>query len=219
MAFYVDFLRAALDCALTPDVAIYQCYAVMRARSSGRRGARSGLLPHQVRSGRRPAACSPTGSCGTTSPAGTAGPQGHKPRRSRRLRNAPSGRRQGGATKRALGTVHPHETDGAHPPSYPLAHPPGGLLYEPFSGFRHSHHRRRDGPPRCYALELAPAFVDVAVLAMAAIRGQGGDIRGRRPLPSQRSRPSAASRLKAGETPMTVRTGPGRKRSRRSPPC
>ena len=68
-AFYVDFLRAALDCALTSDAAVYQCFGIMRSEVIWQAWREVGLLPHQVLIWQKSRACSTyiALSCGTTS--------------------------------------------------------------------------------------------------------------------------------------------------------
>ena len=46
--FYVDFLRTALELALTPDAAVYQWFGIMRTEVVWQRWSEVGLLPHQV---------------------------------------------------------------------------------------------------------------------------------------------------------------------------
>ena len=48
VAFYIEFLRTALDCALAEDAAVYQCFAIMRTEVIWQAWREVGLLPHQV---------------------------------------------------------------------------------------------------------------------------------------------------------------------------
>ena len=48
VAFYVDFLRVAIDCALTDAAAVYQCFGIMRTEVIWQAWREVGLLPHQV---------------------------------------------------------------------------------------------------------------------------------------------------------------------------
>jgi ParB-like chromosome segregation protein Spo0J len=48
VAFYVSFLKEALEHALTPDAAVYECYAILRSEFIWQAWKEVGLLPHQV---------------------------------------------------------------------------------------------------------------------------------------------------------------------------
>ena len=97
---------------------------------------------------------------------------------------------------------------------------PGELIYEPFSGSGTAIIAAEQTGRRCYALELAPAFVDVAVLRWQRLHGQGGDPRGRRAqLRRDRRRAPCSHNLRAGESSMTAHRASPQTPAWRSPPC
>ena len=101
---------------------------------------------------------------------------GLKPSAARRPTPVPSGRslRRSRTERRASDL----QAGRAHPPADPLAHPPGELLYEPFSGSGTAIIAAEMTGRRCYALELSPAFVDVAVTRWQRFTGQTASLEG-----------------------------------------
>ena len=177
VAFYVDFLRAALECALTDDAAVYQWFGIMRTEVIWQAWREVGLLPHQVliwQKSRSVLTYSAT-SCGTTSPACTAGREGHMP----------AAKPPADAT--AVWEIASTIEDGAgwHPPTMKpvelIRRPiewhtaPGELIYEPFCGSGTALIAAEMTGRRCYAIELSPAFVDVAVARWQRFTGQTAD--------------------------------------------
>ena len=135
--FYRDFLRVALDVALTADVAVYQCFGMMRTEVIWQAWREVGLLAHQVviwkKSSRRAhLLLVPLGLRGLM----VGWPQGHKPKR-----NPPADTHAVWEIASSEGNEEAAGHD--HPTIKPvelmrrpiLWHTtPGGLIYEPFSG-------------------------------------------------------------------------------------
>jgi DNA modification methylase len=165
VAFYVDFLRVALDCALTDDAAVYQAFGIMRTEVIWQSWREVGLLPHQVlvwlksrsvltyshymwnyeplmygwRAGHMPAAKPPADSKAVWEIAS--------------------------AIEDGAGSIHPTMKPVElirRPIGYHTS--PGELIYEPFSGSGTAIIAAEATGRRCCALELAPAFVDVGVI-------------------------------------------------------
>jgi DNA modification methylase len=165
VAFYVDFLRTALECALTGDAAVYQCYAVMRSEVIWQAWREVGLLAHQVVIWKK------TRSVLTYSwfmwdyePVLVGWPEGHQPK------TRPP------AEERAVWEIASRSEEGDPGGQHPTCKPtelirrpilwhtkPGGLIYEPFSGSGTAIIAAEMSGRRCCALELAPQFVDVGV--------------------------------------------------------
>jgi len=171
--FYVDFLRCALDDALTDDAAVYEFYAVMRSEVIWQAWREVGLLAHQVVVWKK------TRSVLTYSwylwnyePILVGWPQGHQPKM-----HPP-------ADTKAVWEVESKIEDGAsgiHPTQKPIElirrpisfHTrPGGLIYEPFSGSGTALIAAEEMGRTCYAMEQAPQFVDVAVVRWEAFTGR-----------------------------------------------
>src|SRR5665647_157798 len=163
--FYVDFLRVALDNALTPSAAIYQCYGVMRSEVIWQAWREVDLLAHQVLIWKK------TRSVLTYSwfmwdyePILVGWVQGKMPK----LKPP--------ADARAVWEIASTEGNedgsaGLHPTIKPvelIRRPityhtrPGELIYEPFSGSGTAIIAAEQTGRRCFAMELSPAFVDVA---------------------------------------------------------
>ena len=124
VAFYVDFLKAALEHALTDDAAVYQCYGVMRSEVIWQAWREVGLLAHQVLIWKK------TRSVLTYSwylwdyePLLVGWREGHQPPRQPPA-DAKAVWEIESAIEDGAGGVHPtHEAGRADPPPDPLPHP------------------------------------------------------------------------------------------------
>jgi DNA modification methylase len=173
VAFYVDFLRCALDHALEDHAAVYQCYGVMRSEVIWAAWRQVGLLAHQVLIWKK------TRSVLTYSwymwdyePLLVGWREGHQPK----LKPP--------ADSRAVWEIESRIEDNPgsiHPTMKPvelirrpiLYHTrPGGLIYEPFSGSGTALIAAEDSGRVCYAIEQSPAFVDVSVQRWEHFTGQ-----------------------------------------------
>jgi DNA modification methylase len=180
VAFYVDFLRTALECALTDDAAIYQCYAVMRSEVIWQAWREVGLLAHQVVIWKK------TRSVLTYSwfmwdyePVLVGWPAGHQP-----TSKPPAEQR---AVWEIASGMELGDPGGKHPTCKPteLIRRPiawhtrlGELIYEPFSGSGTAIIAAEATGRRCCALELAPPFVDVGVLRWQNYTGRQATLAG-----------------------------------------
>ena len=164
VGFYAAFLEAALQHALTPDAAIYQCYAILRSEFIWQAWRQVGLLPHQVCIWKKSrAVLTHSWFLWDFEPLMVGWPEGHQPR------SKPP------ASARAVWEIDSTIEDGAsgiHPTQKPvelIRRPiewhtrPGGLIFEPFSGSGTTIIAAEMTGRVCYAIELNPAFVDVAV--------------------------------------------------------
>ena len=163
VAFYVDFLGAAIDHALTPEAAVYQCYGIMRSEVIWAAWREVGLLAHQVLIWKK------TRSVLTYSwymwdyePVLVGWVQGHQPRM-----NPPADARAvweiDSKIEDAPGSIHPTIKPVElirRPITYHTK--PGELIYEPFSGSGTAIIAAEETGRVCYAMELSPVFVDVA---------------------------------------------------------
>jgi DNA modification methylase len=173
--FYAGFLRVALEHALTPDAAVYECYGIMRSEVIWAAWREVGLLAHQVLIWKK------TRSVLTYSwfmwdyePILVGWPQGHMPKLkppadSRAIWEIASteGNEEGSAGSHP--TIKPVELI-RRPISYHTK--PGGLIYEPFSGSGTALIAAEEMGRTCYALEQAPQFVDVAVARWESFTGR-----------------------------------------------
>ncbi|MGO8685197.1 MAG: DNA modification methylase [Thermoleophilia bacterium] len=173
--FYSDFLAAALAAALTDRPALYQWFGMMRADVVFEAWRANGLLPHQVVIWRktRPV-LGRTWFMYDYEPCLAGWIQGNLP-----VAKPP-------ANERAVWDVDGKESieegvAGTHPTIKPvelIRRPiewhtkPGELIYEPFSGSGTAIVAAEQTKRRCYALELSPVFVDVAVLRWQRFAGQ-----------------------------------------------
>jgi DNA modification methylase len=163
--FYRDFLRPALDIALVPDAPIYQCFGMMRTEVIWQAWREVGLLSHQVVIWKKSrTVLTYSWFLWDYEVVMVGWPQGHKPKT-----NPP-------ASERAVWEIASTEgnEEGAghnHPTIKPveLIRRPiawhtkrGGLIYEPFSGSGTAIIAAEQTGRRCFAMELSPAFVDVA---------------------------------------------------------
>jgi DNA modification methylase len=173
VAFYVDFLKAALEHALTDDAAVYQCYGVMRSEVIWAAWREVGLLAHQVLIWKK------TRSVLTYSwymwdyePLLVGWREGHQPKL-----KPPADSRAVWEIESKIednpGSIHPtmKPVELIRRPILYHTHP-GGLIYEPFSGSGTALIAAEDSGRVCYALEQSPAFVDVSVQRWEHFTGQ-----------------------------------------------
>lgn len=171
--FYVEFLRCALDHALTDDAAIYQWFGIMRTEVIWQSWREVGLLPHQVLIWLK------TRSVLTYShfmwnyePMMYGWRQGHMPK-VKPPADAKAVWEIGSAIEDGASGIHPTQKPVEtirRPISYHTK--PGGLLYEPFSGSGTALIAAEEMGRVCYAMEQAPQFVDVAVARWEAFTGK-----------------------------------------------
>ena len=173
--FYRDFLAPALEIALTPDAPVYQCFGIQRSEVIWSAWKQVGLLAHQVIIWRksRPV-LTYSWFLWDYEPIMCGWVEGNKPKcpppastRATWEIDSTEGNEDG------LGSVHP-----TIKPVELLRQPiewhtkRGGLLYEPFSGSGTALVAAEQTGRRCYAMELSPAFVDVAVERWQRFSGQ-----------------------------------------------
>lgn len=163
VAFYRDFIMAARQEALIENPAVYQWFAGMRADIVFAAWREAGLLPHQLMIWKK--------SRGILThchylwdyePFMYGWVQGHKP----------SMRPPAGATATwEVGSAIEDNPGSVHPTMKPVEltrrcidyhTKPGQLIYEPFSGSGTALIAAEETGRRCRAIELSPAFVDVA---------------------------------------------------------
>ena len=180
-SFFRDFLVAACVQALVPDAAIYQCFGMMRADLVMAAWREAGLLPHQVVIWKksRPVLTR----CWFMydfEPIMAGWQKGNMP-----ALKPPSNER----CIWEIGTTEGVEDGvaGTHPTIKPVAlirrpiewhTKPGGLLYEPFSGSGTAIVAAETSGRRCYALEIAPAFCEVALQRWQAFTGKQATLEG-----------------------------------------
>jgi DNA modification methylase len=165
-AFFEGFLRVATDEALVKNPAIYQCFGMMRCDLVMAAWRAAGLLPHQVVIWKksRPV-LGRVWFMYDYEPIMAGWHQGDLPDR-----KPPANER---AVWEIAGTEGVEEgVAGTHPTIKPVElvrrpiewhTSPGELIYEPFSGSGTAIIAAEMTGRRCYALELSPVFVDVAV--------------------------------------------------------
>jgi DNA modification methylase len=163
VAFYADFLRLALGCALVERPAVYQWHAMMRSECVFAAWRTVGLLAHQeliwVKSRAVLTYCD---YLYDYEPCLYGWVKGHKPPRrppndARATWRIDSSSEDG---ERRHPTVKPVECF-RRPIAYHTV--PGELIYEPFCGSGTALIAAEELGRVCYALELAPEFCDVAV--------------------------------------------------------
>jgi DNA modification methylase len=177
VAFYVDFLKTALECALTEDAAIYQCFAVMRSEVVWQSWRAVGLLPHQVLIWKK------TRSVLTHShymwdyePFVYGWPQGHMPK-SRPPADARTLWEVDSKIEDNPGSIHP-----TMKPVELVRRPivyhtkPGGLIYEPFAGSGTALIAAEETGRVCYAIEQSAAFCDVCVARWQRFTGGQAEV-------------------------------------------
>jgi DNA modification methylase len=175
LAFYADFLALAREHALGKRPVIYQWFAMMRAPLIFAAWGQVGLLAHQViiwRKSRR--VLSRCDFMWDYEPALYGWIEGRRPAASRRPP----------ANATALWEVSSAIEDGAggiHPTMKPVElirraieyhTKPGETIYEPFSGSGTAIIAAEMSGRSCAAIELSPAFVDVAVTRWANFTGR-----------------------------------------------
>ena len=182
VAFYVEFLRVALDEALTDAPVIYQWFGMTRADIVMAAWRATGLLCHQVIIWHKSrAVLGRSDFMYDYEPAMYGWVQGKRPEPERRPpANACAVWEVGSILEQGDG-------GGEHPTSKPtglIRRPiewhtrPGDLIYESFSGSGCAIMVAQMSGRRCYALELAPAFVDVAVLRWQRFAGKEATLEG-----------------------------------------
>jgi len=173
VAFYVDFLKCALEHALTEHAAIYQWFGIMRTEVIWQAWREVGLLPHQVLIWKK------TRSVLTYShfmwnfePMIYGWRQGSMPSM-KPPADAKAVWEIGSAIEDGASGIHPTQKPVEtirRPLSYHTR--PGGLIYEPFSGSGTALIAAEEMGRTCYAMEQAPQFVDVAVARWEAFTGR-----------------------------------------------
>jgi DNA modification methylase len=171
--FYVQFLQAALECALTADAALYQCFGIMRTEVIWQAWRQVGLLPHQVLIWKKTrAVLTYSHFMWDYEPLMYGWPAGHLPGR-----KPPA---DAHAVWEIASTIE-DDASGLHPTQKPveLVRRPisfhtkqGGLIYEPFAGSGTALIAAEMTGRRCFALEQAPAFVDAAVARWERFTGK-----------------------------------------------
>jgi DNA modification methylase len=170
--FYAAFLRSALDIALTADAAVYQWFGVMRSEVLWAAWRAVGLHPHQVLIwAKSRAVLTHSHYMWNYEPMLYGWPEGKMPKR------------KPPAEARAIWEIDSAISDGAghiHPtmkPTETITRPigyhslAGELIYEPFAGSGTAIIAAEMTGRSCYALELAPTFVDVALARWEAFTG------------------------------------------------
>ena len=173
VAFYVDFLQAALEGALTADAAVYEWFGIMRTEVIWQAWREVGLLPHQVLIWLKSrSVLTYSHFMWNFEPMMYGWPAGHMP-----ARKPP-------ADAKAVWQIDSAIEDGAsgiHPTQKPvetirrpiLYHTlPGELIYEPFCGSGTALIAAEQTGRRCYAMELSPGFCDVAVQRWQRLVGE-----------------------------------------------
>ena len=165
VAFYAAFLQAALERALTADAAIYQCYAILRSEFVWQAWRQVGLLPHQVVIWRKTrAVLTHSWYLWDFEPIMVGWPAGHQPQA------------KPPAETRAVWEIASTEGNEAAISEHPTVKPvelvrrpidyhtrAGELIYEPFAGSGTAIIAAEQTGRVCHAIELSPAFIDVAV--------------------------------------------------------
>ena len=175
VGFYAAFLRAALDCALTEAPTIYQWFGMTRADIVMEAWRSNGLLPHQVVVWRKSRPVLGRSwflydyePCMVGWVKGKM-PKAHPPNDARAVWDVDQ--REG--IEESAGHEHP-----TMKPVELLRRPiswhttRGGLLYEPFAGSGTAIIAAEMTGRRCFALELSPAFCDVAVTRWERFTGR-----------------------------------------------
>jgi DNA modification methylase len=166
VAFYEAFLKTAIEQALGKAPVVYQWFGIMRAEIVMAAWRAAGLLPHQVLIWHKSRKI--LGRCDFMydyEPMMYGWVQGKRPTARRR---PPA---NAGAVWEIASTIE-DGAGGVHPTQKPVEtvrrcityHSlPGELIYEPFAGSGTALIAAEELGRTCYAIELAPAFVDVAV--------------------------------------------------------
>lgn len=177
VAFYVDFLRCALDVALAESVAVYQCHGIMRTDVVLQAWREVGLLPHQIliwKKGRP--VLTHAHYMWDYEPFIYGWPEGHMPK-SKPPADAKAVWEIESKIEDNPGSIHP-----TMKPVELIRRPilyhtkPGGLMFEPFSGSGTALIAAENTGRACYAMEQSPAFVDAALLRWEAYAGQAATL-------------------------------------------
>ena len=175
----MDFLRTALSHALAPDAAVYQCYAILRSEFIWGAWREVGLLPHQVVIWHKSrAVLTHSWYLWDFEPIMVGWPVGHQPKL-----HPP-------ASERTVWEIESKIEDGPqeHPTCKPLdlfRRPilfhtrPGEVIFEPFSGSGTAILAAESTGRRCFAVELVPAYVDLALLRWQNMTGRRPSLRRR----------------------------------------
>ncbi len=172
--FYEDFLRVAIEGALTPTPIIYTFFAMMRAPLIFEAWERSGLLLHQVLIWHKSRiVLSRSDYCWDYEPLAYGWVKGRRPRSERRPP----------ANASAVWEVSSAILDGR--PEHPTCKPvelirrpidyhsrAGELIYEPFCGSGTALIAAEMSGRACRAIEISPAYCDVAVRRWEAFTGK-----------------------------------------------
>jgi len=171
--FYVEFLRCALDHALTDDAAIYQWFGIMRTEVIWQSWREVGLLPHQVLIWLKSrSVLTYSHFMWNYEPMMYGWRQGSMPK-VKPPADAKAVWEIGSAIEDGASGIHPTQKPVEtirRPISYHTK--PGGLIYEPFSGSGTALIAAEEMGRTCYAMEQAPQFVDVAVVRWEAFTGR-----------------------------------------------
>lgn len=177
--FYVDFLRCALDHALTDDAAVYQWFGIMRTEVIWQSWREVGLLPHQVLIWLKSrSVLTYSHFMWNYEPMMYGWRQGHMPKM-KPPADAKAVWEIGSAIEDGASGIHPTQKP-VETIRRPIAYhtKPGGLIYEPFSGSGTALIAAEETGRTCYALEQAPQFVDVAVARWEAFTGLAATLEG-----------------------------------------
>jgi DNA modification methylase len=180
VAFYVAFLQTALECALAPDAAVYEFYGIMRSEVIWQAWREAGLLAHQVVIWHKSrSVLTYSWYMWDYEPILVGWPEGHKPK------STPPAEAR--AVWEIASTAGNETSVTAHPTvkaveliRRPILYHtgPGELLYEPFSGSGTALIAAEMTGRRCFAVELAPEFVDVALQRWSAFSGRQATLDG-----------------------------------------
>ena len=171
--FYVDFLKVALEQALIEAVPIYQCHGIMRSDIVLEAWRQVGLLSHQILIWRksRPV-LTHAHYMWDFEPFMYGWPKGSQPA-SRPPADAKTVWEIDSKIEDGAGSVHPTMKPlelFRRPIAYHTN--PGQIIFEPFSGSGTAILAAEQTGRICYALELSPAYVDVAVQRWQNLTGQ-----------------------------------------------
>jgi DNA modification methylase len=179
ITFYRDFIMAARQEALTDNPAVYQWFAGMRADIVFAAWREAGLLPHQLMIWKKSRGIlTHAHYLWDYEPFMYGWVQGHMP----------SMRPPAGATATwEVGSAIEDNPGAVHPTMKPVElirrcidhhTKPGQLIYEPFSGSGTALIAAEETGRRCHAIELSPAFVDVAVQRWERFSGKQATLEG-----------------------------------------
>jgi DNA modification methylase len=175
LSFYEQFLKVALECALTDVPVIYQWFAMTKADVVMKAWRANGLLPHQVVIWHKSrSVLGRSDFCYDYEPAMYGWVQGKRPEPERRPpANACAVWQIPSAIEDGASGIHPTQKVCElirRPIEWHTL--PNGLVYEPFSGSGTCVVAAEMTGRRCLAMELSPVFVDVAVERWRRFTGQ-----------------------------------------------